>query len=640
MKEKVQTKEKKATGALGKKSAPQTKVWNGATLELVQEVLAQINHLLQTGQELEQAHEAQIEKVHPAFKDSSKNLLQYLAFRKQDNRVLQSQLASLGLSSLGRAEGHVRATLLAVKNQLHLLLAHLTQTSPQLTASLPVSVPLQPNIEALLGKPAPGREGRIMITFSTDLADDYKTVRALMKSGMNCARINCAHDDITVWQKMVEHIKRAEEELGQTCKILFDLMGPKLRTGPIKEGPKVIAIHPKINEVGEILSVAKVWLAPKGVPSPEPVEVSLRVAKKWISKVQEGDSITFRDTRGRRRRLRVVQKVDGGLWAVSTKSAYVTTGTELVIKAENGDRLIQLVGKLPAMVLPLVLQEGQELLLHRKNIPGEPARFEKNDESSELAHISCTLPEIFTRVKPREPIWFDDGEIEGEIQEVHKDYLKVKITAADEMGSKLRPDKGINLPESDLHLNKLTAKDREDLAAVVPYADIINLSFVSNPGMVEELQQELLNHNASHVAIMLKIETKAGFDNLPHLLLTLMRHYPAGVMIARGDLAVELGWQRLAEVQEEILWIAEAAHLPVVWATQVLEKLTKKGRPSRAEITDAAMAQRADCVMLNKGPYILKSIAMLDDIMKRMQEHQYKKTSLLRMLHVSAMNGV
>ena len=83
------------------------------------------------------------------------------------------------------------------------------------------------------------------------------------------------------------------------------------------------------------------------------------------------------------------------------------------------------------------------------------------------------------------------------------------------------------------------------------------------------------------------------------------------------------------------MWLCEAAHLPVVWATQVLEKLAKKGRPSRAEITDAAMAQRADCVMLNKGPYVLKAITMLDDILKRMQEHQYKKNPMLRSLQVS-----
>jgi pyruvate kinase len=103
-------------------------------------------------------------------------------------------------------------------------------------------------------------------------------------------------------------------------------------------------------------------------------------------------------------------------------------------------------------------------------------------------------------------------------------------------------------------------------------------------------------------------------------------------MIARGDLAVECGYQRLAEVQEELLWICEAAHLPAIWATQVLEGLAKNGVPSRAEVTDAAMGERAECVMLNKGPHILAAVSALDDILRRMEEHQSKKTAQLRAL--------
>jgi len=106
-------------------------------------------------------------------------------------------------------------------------------------------------------------------------------------------------------------------------------------------------------------------------------------------------------------------------------------------------------------------------------------------------------------------------------------------------------------------------------------------------------------------------------------------------MIARGDLAVECGYERLAEVQEEILWIAEAAHCPVIWATQVLETLAKEGIPSRAEITDAAMSNRAECVMLNKGPHIVKAVQTLDDILQRMDAHQSKKQSMLRELRLA-----
>jgi pyruvate kinase len=89
------------------------------------------------------------------------------------------------------------------------------------------------------------------------------------------------------------------------------------------------------------------------------------------------------------------------------------------------------------------------------------------------------------------------------------------------------------------------------------------------------------------------------------------------------------------ELQEEIMWMAEAAHVPVIWATQLLENVAKTGQPSRAEITDAAMAERAECVMLNKGPYVVQAVEMLDDALTRMRAHQMKKVSLLRQLDVA-----
>jgi pyruvate kinase len=96
---------------------------------------------------------------------------------------------------------------------------------------------------------------------------------------------------------------------------------------------------------------------------------------------------------------------------------------------------------------------------------------------------------------------------------------------------------------------------------------------------------------------------------------------------------VECGYEWLAELQEEILWLCEAAHLPVIWATQVLEQLAKTGNPSRAEISDAAMSERAECVMLNKVPYINDAVAVLDNILRRMADHHYTKTALMPSLH-------
>ena len=138
---------------------------------------------------------------------------------------------------------------------------------------------------------------------------------------------------------------------------------------------------------------------------------------------------------------------------------------------------------------------------------------------------------------------------------------------------------------------------------------------------------------ADDLGLVLKIETRQGFANLPAILLTAMRHPRVAVMIARGDLAVEIGFERLAEVPRQILALCEAAHVPAIWATQVLETLAKTGQPARAEITDAAAGERADCVMLNKGPHITEAIRTLDDILARMDEVQTKSRTLMRHIH-------
>jgi pyruvate kinase len=221
------------------------------------------------------------------------------------------------------------------------------------------------------------------------------------------------------------------------------------------------------------------------------------------------------------------------------------------------------------------------------------------------------------------------------IRAAHKDRLSIEITMVRGAAARLRSEKGINLPESHLALPAVTAKDIEDLAFVVKHADMVALSFVQRVSDVESLLEQLAKLRARHLGIVLKFETLAGFDHLPALLLAALRHPSVAVMVARGDLGVEVGFERLSEVQEEILWLSEAAHVPVIWATQVLESLAKGGIPSRAEVTDAAMGSRAECVMLNKGPYVRDALSFLVNVLHRMKEHQHKKSSRLRKLRIS-----
>lgn len=164
-------------------------------------------------------------------------------------------------------------------------------------------------------------------------------------------------------------------------------------------------------------------------------------------------------------------------------------------------------------------------------------------------------------------------------------------------------------------------------------ADIVGLSFVQSAEDIDRLSAELRARGKPDMGIVAKIETPAGVRNLPEIIVHGAGRHPFGVMIARGDLAVEIGYDRLAEIQEEILWLCEAAHVPVIWATQVLESMVKQDIPSRAEITDAAMAERAECVMLNKGPYLFNALDILDSVVSRMQQHQLKKTAQFRALH-------
>lgn len=254
----------------------------------------------------------------------------------------------------------------------------------------------------------------------------------------------------------------------------------------------------------------------------------------------------------------------------------------------------------------------------------------------------CTIPEMLDLLQVGAFVYIDDGKIRTRVIDTQypiasgQPGLLLQVTHVSPKGGKLLPEKGLNFPDTISPLSPLTAKDLSDLDFVAAHADIIGYSFVQRPADIELLQQELsrrANQRSTSPAIVAKIETSTAVSNLPELIVHAAGKQSFGVMIARGDLAVEIGYQRLAEIQEEILWLCEAAHVPVIWATQVLESLVKKGLPSRGEMTDAAMSERAECVMLNKGPFIAEAITILNDVLTRMEAHQLKKTPQLRALH-------
>jgi pyruvate kinase len=453
---------------------------------------------------------------------------------------------------------------------------------------------------------------------------------------MNVMRVNCAHDDAAAWRGMVENLRRAESEVGRPCKVLMDLGGPKLRTGRIEAEHHLVHWKPARDVRGLVTSRARIWLSHAGVASaPSSDLVVLPVQASLLKLLRKGDTVFVKDTRGRMRALDVVRIAKNGAEAMSTRSAHVLQGA-LVRLRRSGRTLIESqVGALPAIEEPLILRNGDRLIVTSGERHGGPIRRRPSVRLKDLPHIPCTLPQVFADVRPGERIYFDDGKIEGVIKRANKKQLDVQITDAAREGSKLRSDKGINLPDTKIDLPALTDKDLTDLRFVVRFADMVGLSFVRRPEDVILLAKHIAELGATGIGVVLKIENRAAFDHLPRILLAGLRTPPLGVMVARGDLAVEVGFERLAEVQEEMLWFCEAAHVPIIWATQVLENMAQTGKPSRAEVTDAAMSSRAECVMLNKGPHVIDAVRFLDNVLERMQLHQQKKRSMLRKLSIS-----
>lgn len=573
-------------------------------------------------------------EVHPDFRASALNLTQYLALRRRDLRQLQMHLSELGLSSLGRSEGHIQASLQAVLALLEALTAQPPARGK--VPDPPVKLLegdrlLRLHTERLLGGTRRDRQVRIMVTAATELASDRAKIVEMLDAGMDVLRINCAHDDPKIWWRMINNVRSAEDETGRSCRIIMDLAGPKLRTGPIEQGARVTKWRPDRDLYGNAIHPARVLLTTSHHARYETSEENvLLLPHHWVLSLAAGDTLSFRDTRGADRTLTVTDIDHDHAWAESLQTSYVAAGTTL-LNQRNGEST-DVVDVGPSREPAIPLAPGDRLILTRSLDPGRPAR---HDDAGILqpARIGCTLPDVFLHAKPGEHIWFDDGKIGGVIEQVTNEEISVDIRRARSTGTPLRAEKGINLPDTDLRMSPLTDRDREALAFIVEHADMVAYSFVSKASDVTELHQEIARLGDRRPAIVLKIETRRAFEQLPSMMLEAMKEPTAGIMIARGDLAVEVGYARLAEVQEEILWLAEAAHIPVIWATQVLETLAKKGIPSRSEITDAAMGERAESVMLNKGPYIVDAIKALDDILRRMAAHQRKSRSMLRQLN-------
>jgi len=279
------------------------------------------------------------------------------------------------------------------------------------------------------------------------------------------------------------------------------------------------------------------------------------------------------------------------------------------------------------------IKVGEHIIITKRKTPGKKSKFGKLNEQIAKAEIGVLLNEIIDDANIGDEVLFDDGMIKSVVVNKNANDLELVVTAC--YKSKLSSHKGINLPNTKLNLPALTEKDIECLPFICRYADIVGYSFVRTGTDVDKLYEQLNKYDAKNIGVVFKIENEEAFENLPEILISGMKRNKIGVMIARGDLAVEIGFERISEVQNQILWLCEAAHIPVIWATQVLENLVKTGMPTRAEISDAAQGAQAECVMLNKGPYINDAIKILKNILIRMEGHSFKKKNNLRALSIT-----
>lgn len=593
-------------------------------------LLAQFWALRNTLLQRESDVQATLDQVLPAHRDSARNLVHYLSLRAVDVRALQAQLAGLGLASLGRAESPVLASLDKVLGLLHRLTGqawqeHSLEAPLQRLSSRAL---LAHNTRVLLGEVPKGRGVRIMVTLPSEAADDASMVRDLVAAGMDIARIHCAHDGPTQWLEMAKHVRKAAKAARRDIKILMDLAGPKIRTGDIAPGPAVLKLRPGKDVYGFVYRPARLGLQAMGQHGPmQGVDACIGVWEDWLKRLKVGASIEFTDARGAKRHLLVTQCGPEGAVAECLRTCYFTPETVLHLVHPNHKK------KHASLVCHIEHQQGA---LHLK--PGDWLHLTRDGLDYLVSHddvdgdpltaglrVPCTLPQVLEKVKVGERIWFDDGRIGGVIRRIAGQGVEVEITHARDRGEQLVADRGIHLPDSQLDLPALTEKDLVDLDTVAQVADMVGLSFVQTPQDVALLRTQLHRLQRDDMGLVLKIETLQGLEKLPELMLAALAAGAVGIMIARGELAVACGVERMAELQEHILCCADAAHMPVIWATQGPESLAKTGLPSRADIPDAALSVRAECVMLNQGPGITETVHTLDGVLKRMAAYQAKK---------------
>ncbi|KAF0996342.1 pyruvate kinase [Geobacillus sp. TFV-3] len=478
---------------------------------------------------------------------------------------------------------------------------------------------LHKRADAVFGSPSSVRPTRIMVTMDEAWVDEPGLIELLLLYGMDIARINCAYGSPETWEALVSIIRQAEKQLelqlrGRRCRIYMDLPGPKIRVArlAVDAGPMKLSV--KKNQYGEpmepLIGVISFSSPP---PSPFPRDVSFlwQLTAEDGAAVREGDELLFTDVRGKKRKLRVIEQIAPSCFKVLlSRTAYVQKGMKLGRGSDSFTLSSVLFIPMKAFVTvgtPLYIYFDDAAFAAAQNGCG--------------VKITTTLAKAWRNVKAGDRLYLNDGQIVARVVKVHERHVEAKVVADGGKRKAIKQGTGIHLPDSFPHLTvpPLTNRDLEWIPFIAKWADIVGLSFVQTPYDLRKLYHLLAEQGAGSLPVIAKIETRTALHNFVRILLEGLKFPAFGVMIARGDLALEIGFEHLAAAQNDVLALCRAAHIPVIWATQVLEQMTKKGIPSRAEISDVSLGRKAQCIMLNKGRHIAEAVRLLSFLLEKQE---------------------
>ena len=255
----------------------------------------------------------------------------------------------------------------------------------------------------------------------------------------------------------------------------------------------------------------------------------------------------------------------------------------------------------------VILEAGQTFTLTTEEIEGDANR------------VSITYDGLTEDVEIGKHILIDDGLIELEVKKIVDTEIVCKVLNGGELGQK----KGVNVPNVPVRLPALTPKDREDIVfGIQQGVDFIAASFVRSAEGILEIKALLKEHKAPYIPIIAKIENAEGIKNIDEIL-----HCADGIMVARGDLGVEIPAQEVPYLQKWLIQKCNDNYKPVITATQMLDSMMRNPRPTRAEVTDVANAvyDGTDAVMLSgetaQGKYPLEALQMMVEIVKNTEQH-------------------